>query len=207
MLHDGAPARFLRSHLKNYARRILGQTFSININSIVFNEVPIDIVKRCDNHTLRGWYTFINIFKTALYLLSYRRSLFDRDGIGTIRTFNHHLRAVKKAAEERKSDILDTIWSIPERDDYVLPFYKILNELHQDTAYYRRQDNKDYCFLSDYRKKLTRAQNFQKKQNIPMISQGKKQILIDNAFQRVFKSADMTKGQRIELCSKTENSV
>ena len=130
LLYDGAPARFLRNHLKNYARRVLGQSFSININSIVLNEVPLDIVRRCDSHTLRRWYTIINVFKTALYALYYRRSLFDRNGIGIIRTFNHHLRAVKKAAEERKSDILDSMWFIPEKDDSVLPFYKILNEIH-----------------------------------------------------------------------------
>ena len=38
LLYDGAPARFLRSHLRIYARRILGQAFDININSILFNE-------------------------------------------------------------------------------------------------------------------------------------------------------------------------
>ena len=67
------------------------------------------------------------------------------------------------------------------------------------------QDNKDYCFLADYRKGLTRAQNVHKKQNIPTISQGKKQVLIENAFKRVYKSADMTQEQRIELFSKAKN--
>ena len=66
LLYDGAPARFLRNHLKNYARRILDQSFEININSIILNEVPFDIAKRCDNHSLRHWYTIINIFKTTL---------------------------------------------------------------------------------------------------------------------------------------------
>ena len=75
LLYDGA--RFLRSHLKNYARRILGQSFDININSIVFNEL-IDIVKRCDIHTLRGWYSLMNIYKVDIaqwivFLLSCER--------------------------------------------------------------------------------------------------------------------------------------
>ena len=162
LLYDGAPARFLRNHLKNYARRILGQSFEINFNSIIFNEVPFDIAKRCDNPSLRRWYTIVKIFKTALYALYYRRSMFDRNGNVITKTFNHHLRAIKRTAKERRSDILDNIWFLPEKDDSVLPFYKILNETHQETALYRRQDNKNFCFLSDYRKRLSRAQNFHK---------------------------------------------
>ena len=77
-------------------------------------------------------------------------------------TFNHHLRAIKRTAKERRSDILDNIWFLPDKDDSVVPFYKILNETHQGTALYRRQDNKNFCFLSDYRKRLSRAQNFHK---------------------------------------------
>ena len=64
LLFDGAPARFLRNHLKNYARRILDQSFDITINAIIFNEVPFYIVKRCNNQSLRRWFTLINIFKT-----------------------------------------------------------------------------------------------------------------------------------------------
>ena len=131
LLYDGTPARFLRNHLKNYARRILGQSFNININSIIFNEVPLDIVKRCDNLSLCRWYTIVNIFKTALSAVYYRRSMFDRNGNVIIKTFNHHLRAIKRTAKERRSDILDNIWFLPEKDDSVVPFYKILNETHQ----------------------------------------------------------------------------
>ena len=67
LLFDGAPARFLRNHLKNYARRILDQSFDITISSIVFNEIPFYIVTRCNNQSLRRWFTLINIFKTTLY--------------------------------------------------------------------------------------------------------------------------------------------
>ena len=186
LLFDGAPARFLRNHLKNYARQILDQSFDITISSIVFNEIPFHIVKRCNNQSLRCWYTLINIFKTTLYALYYRRPLFDRNGSIIIRTFNHHLRAAKRAATERKSDILEKIFFLPEKDDSVTPFYKILNEIHYDTALYRRKDNKDFCFLSDYRKRLSRTQNFHRRQNIPKISKEKKQLLVENAFKRTY---------------------
>ena len=152
LLFDGAPARFLRNYLKHYARRILDQSFDITLSAIIFNEAPFHIVKRCDNQSLRRWFTIINIFKTTLYALYYRRPLFDR-------TFNHHLRAAKKAAAERCSDILNKITYIPERDVSVIPFYKILNDTHYDTASFRRKDNKDFCFLSDYRKRLSRSKN------------------------------------------------
>ena len=115
LLFDGAPARFLRNHLKNYARRVLDQSFDITLNAIIFNEVPFHIVKRCNNQSLRRWFTLINIFKTTLYALYYRRPLFDRSGSIIIRTFNHHLRAAKRAATERCSDILEKIFFLTRK--------------------------------------------------------------------------------------------
>ena len=202
LLFDGAPACFLRNHLKNYARRILDQSFDITISSILFNEIPFYIVKRCNNQSLRRWYTLINIFKTTLYAIYYRQPLFDRNGSVIIRTFNHHLRAAKRAATERKSDILEKIFFLPEKDDSVTPFYKILNEIHYDTALYRRKDNKDFCFLSDYRKRLSRTQNFHRRQNIPKISKEKKQLLIENAFKRTYNRTNLSQVQGIDLCNK-----
>ncbi len=94
----------------------------ITISLIVFDGIPLYIIKRCNNQSLRRWYTLINIFKTTLYALYYRRPLFDRNGSIIIRTFNHHLRAAKRAATERKSDILEKIFFLPEKDDSVTPF-------------------------------------------------------------------------------------
>ena len=184
-------------------------SFRLNIEVSAFTKTKqqtcfccgINIVKRCDNHSLRRWYTIVHIFKTTLYALYYRRSLFDRNGSVIIRTFNHHLRAIKRAAKERKSDILDNILFLPEKDDSVIPFYKILNEIHQDTALYRRQDNKDFCFLSDYQKRLSRTQNFHQKQNIPKMSQEKRQLLIENAFKRTYNRTSLSQVQGIDLCN------
>ena len=112
------------------------------------------------------------------------------------------LHTSSAAAKERKSDILHNILFLPEKDDSVIPFYKILNEIHQDTALYRRQDNKDFCFLSDYRKRLSRTQNFhKKKQNIPKMSQEKRQLLIENAFKRTYERTSLSQEQGIDLCN------
>ena len=151
---------------------------------------------------LRRWFTLINIFKTTLYALYYRRPLFDRSGSIIIRTFNHHLRAAKRAATERCSDILEKIIFIPEKDDSVIPFYKIFNEIHYDTALYRRKDNKDFCFLSDYRKRLSRSKNFKRKQNTSKISEQKRQLLIENAFKRNYNLTNLSQTQEIDLCKK-----
>ena len=202
LLFGSAPARFLRNHLRNYARRVLDQSFDITINAIIFNEVPFYIVKRCNNQSLRRWFTLINIFKTTLYSLYYRRPLFDRWGFIIILTFNHHLRAAKRAATERNSDILEKILFLPEKDDSVIPFYKIFNEIHYDTAIYRQKDNKDFCFLSDYRKRLSRTQNFKRKQNTSKISGQKKQLLIENAFKRSYNLTNLSQTQGIDLCKK-----
>ena len=126
-------------------RSINGKQYQI-ISSIVLNEIPFNIVKRCNNQSLRRWYTIINIFKTTLYALYYRRPLFDRNGTVIIKTFNHHLRAAKRAATERKSDILEKIFFLPEKDDSVTPFYKSLNEIHYDTALYRKRTIKISVF-------------------------------------------------------------
>ena len=103
LLFDGAPARFLRNHLKNYARRILDQSFDITINAIIFNEVPFYIVKRSNTQSLRRWFTVINIFKTTLYSLYYRRPLFDKSGSIIIRTFNHHCSVCDCACSNSRS--------------------------------------------------------------------------------------------------------
>ena len=202
LLFDGAPARFLRNYLKHYARRILDQSFDITLSAIIFNEVPFHIVKRCDNQSVRRWFTIINIYKTTLYALYYRRPLFDRSGSIIIRTFNHHLRAAKKAASERCSDILNKITYIPERDDSVIPFYKIFNDTHYDTASFRRKDNKDFCFHSDYRKRLSRSKNFKMKQNTSKISGQKRQLLIENAFKKNYNLTDLSQTKDIDLCKK-----
>ena len=94
-----------------------------------------------------------------------RRPIFDKYGSVIIRSFNHHLRATKRVALERGSDILGEILFLPDKGDSVTPFFKILNEVHYDTAPFRQRDNRNFCFISDYRKKLTRAQNFKRNQH------------------------------------------
>ena len=67
----------------------------------------------------------------------------------------------------------------------------------------RRQDNRNCNYLSDYRKKLSRTQNFPGKRfNNPRISKEKKQILISTAFDKAWrKDAKLTVGKRVELCN------
>ena len=67
---------------------------------------------------------------------------------------------------------------------------------------YRRQDNRNCSFLSDYRKKLMRTHNAPRRQhNIAKISREKKQILTNNASNKACKDAKVTKGKRVELCN------
>merc|ERR1712240_536449 len=101
LLFSGSPARFLREHLKQYARIILGQSFDISLPSILFLEIPFHILKRCDKSSIRRWYSVVNAYKAAMYSLYYRRSTYDRYGTAIVKCFNHHLRSIKKVAEER----------------------------------------------------------------------------------------------------------
>ena len=165
----------------------------------IFNEIPFHIVKRCDKQTLRRWSSVINVYKATMYSLYYRRPIFDKHGTGIVRSFNHHLRATKRVALERKSDILEDIFLLPEKGDAVIPFYKVLNEVHYDTAPFRQKDNRNFCFISDYRKKISRTKNFKKNQTISKMSDQKRQLLINNAFQKCYRLENLSQDQVIDI--------
>ena len=198
-------ARFIRDHLKNYARQILGQTFDISLPAIVFNEVPFHIVKRSDMQSLRRWYSIINVYKATMFSLYYRRPVFDRYGSVIIRSFNFHLRAIKRVAVERGSDILEDILFLPVKGDSVTPFYKTLNDVHYDTIPFRQRDNRNSSFFADYRKKLTRTQNHKKNQQTSKMSDQKRQILIGNAFKKYYNLENLSQGQVVEICKNVNN--
>jgi hypothetical protein len=126
--------------------------------------------------------------------------LLTDNGTTIIKSFNHHLRSIKKVAEERGSDIMDSIYLLPLRGDNVTPFYKIANDVFYDTIPFRRKDNQDSAFLSHYRKKKRlRAQNFRKDQQAPKISDQKRQILISNAFKKLYNTESLSQDQAVEI--------
>ena len=133
LLFSGSPARFLREHLKQYARIILGQSFDISLPSILFLEIPFHILKRCDKSSIRRWFSVVNAYKATMFSLYYRKMTYDRYGTSIVKCFNHHLRSIKKVAEERHSDIMDNIYLLPLRGDNVTPYYKIANDVFYDT--------------------------------------------------------------------------
>ena len=119
----------MREHLKQYARIILGQVFDISlpINSLPRNSVSYN--EKCDNQSMRRWYSVVGAYKAAMYSIYYRRETYDRYGTSIIKSFNHHLRSIKKVAEERGSDIMDCIYLLPLRGNTVTPFYKTFNDV------------------------------------------------------------------------------
>ena len=151
--------------------------------------------------SMRRWYSVVNAYKATMFSLYYRRPTFDRYGTTIIRSFNHHLRSIKKVAAERGSDILDNILLLPVKGDSVTPFYKTLNDVFYDTIPLRQKDNRDSSFLSHYRKKRSRTQNFKKNQQMSKISSQKRQILINNAFKRYYNIENLSQNQTIEIRS------
>merc|ERR1712067_120706 len=79
LLFSGSPARFLREHLKQYARIILGQSF----------EISFHILKRCDKSSIRRWFSVVNAYKATMYSLYYRRSTYDRYGTAIVKCFQY----------------------------------------------------------------------------------------------------------------------
>ena len=135
-----------------------------------------------------------------MYSLYYKRLTYDRHGAAIVKCFNHHLRSIKKVAEERGSDIMNSIYLLPLKGDTVIPFYKIANDVFYDTIPFRRKDNQDSAFLSHYRKKKKlRVQNFRENQQVPKMSDQKRQILISNAFRKLYSTESLSQDQTVEI--------
>ena len=95
---------------------------------------------------------------------------------------------------------MDSIFLLPLRGNTVTPFYKILNDVYYDTIPFRQKDNRESAFLSHYRKKKrSRAQNFKKNQQIPKMSDQKRQILISNAFKKYYNTESLSQNQTVEI--------
>ena len=156
--------------------------------------------------SLRRWYSVVNAYKATMFSLYYRRPIFDRYGSAIIRSFNHHLRSIKRVAVERGSDILDNILLLPVKGNSVTPFYKTLNDVYYDTIPFRQRDNRNSSFLSDYRKKMTRTKNYRKNNQTSKISNQKRQILIDNAFKKYYNLENLSQDQTVEICTNVNNS-
>ena len=89
---------------------------------------------------------------------------------------------------------------MPARGDFVTPFHKTLNDVHDDTIPFRQKDNRNSSFFADYRKKLTRTQNYKKNQQTSKMSDQKRQILIDKAFKKYYNLENLSQGQTVEIC-------
>ena len=98
--------------------------------------------------SLRRWYSVINVYKATMFSLYYRRPILDKYGSVIIRSFNHHLRAIKRVAVERGSDFLEDILFSPVKGDSVTPFYKTLNDVHYDTIPFRQRDNRNSSLIT-----------------------------------------------------------
>ena len=60
--------------------------------------------------------------------------------------------------------------------------------------------NQDSAFLSNYRKKKSlRVQNFRKNQQAPKMSDQKRQILIRNAFKKLYNTESFSQDQVVEI--------
>ena len=110
------------------------------------------------------------------------------------------MRSIKKVAEERNSDIMDNIYLLPLRGDTVIPYYKIANDVFYDTLPFRRKDNQDSAFLSNYRKKKKfESTKFQEKSTNAKNIRSKTQILIRNAFMKLYNTESLSQDQAVEI--------
>ena len=95
---------------------------------------------------------------------------------------------------------MNSIYLLPLKGDTVIPFYKIANDVFYDTIPFRRKDNQDSAFLSHYRKKKKlRVQNFRGNQQMPKMSDQKRQILISNAFRKLYSTESLSQDQTVEI--------
>ena len=83
---------------------------------------------------------------------------------------------------------------------YCNPLLQCFYDVFYDTIPFRRKDNQDSAFLSHYRKKKKlRVQNFRGNQQMPKMSDQKRQILISNAFRKLYSTESLSQDQAVEI--------
>ena len=203
-----APARYLAQYMHIIMIRILGFPIEINLNLIMFNEIPHNKCKNLDDETKKAIFCLMNCFKTTLYGLYYLRPS-NLSGEFLIFKLKQNISIAKQIARERGCQILNNVQIPSFTCNNLLSFRRIRSNVIEETSHMRRDDNmiRRASFL------YQNGNNIQQlNANIPRVGRNKKckrpsflkrQILIQEAFSRI-KDKKFTENGNIELATNSQ---
>ena len=185
-----APAVFLKQFLNILTIRTLGFPVDVNLELLIFNEIPHDKCKLICNDQKKAFFCILNAYKATIFSLYYLRPLHITGDL-LIYKFQQNLNVAHKIAKERNSQLLPNIIFPKSTGRSLLSYQKIKRNILSETSNFRRNDNvtRRSLYLQQ-----NRFNGSQLNTNIPrpmralkakLPSLPKRQILIQEAFARI----------------------
>ena len=185
-----APAVFLKQFLNILTIRTLGFPVDVNLELLIFNEIPHDKCKLICNDQKKAFFCILNAYKATIFSLYYLRPLHITGDL-LIYKFQQNLNVAHKIAKERNSQLLPNIIFPKSTGRSLLSYQKIKRNILSETSNFRRYDNvtRRSLYLQQ-----NRFNGSQLNTNIPrprralkakLPSLPKRQILIQEAFARI----------------------
>ena len=203
-----APAAFLRQFLNIVTIRILGFPVDVNLELLIFNEIPQNKCKLICNDQKKVFFCILNAYKATLFGLYYLRPLHITGDL-LIYKFQQNLSVAHKIAKDRNSQLMPNIVIPKSAGRSLLSYQKIKSNILSETNNLRRYDNETRraFFLQQ-----NRFNNVQLNTNIPrpmraskikLPSLPKRQILIQEAFARI-ENKRFTYGGNLEIANQQD---
>ena len=185
-----APAAFLQQFLNILTIRTLGFPIELNLNLLIFNEIPHEKCKLLSDDQKKIFFCLLNSYKATLYGLYYLRPHHITGNL-LLYKFQQNINVARKIAQDRNSDLMSNI-DIPQSCGRAfLSYQRIKSNVINLTSHLRRFDNMTHRAL--YLQQNS-SNSFQLNANIPRPRKAlkskppsllKKQILIQEAFARI----------------------
>ena len=186
---DCSPAAFLIQYMRVFSLRVLGFRIEINLNLLIFNEIPYERCKNLSDDAKKVFFCLLNCFKNTIFALYYMRPS-KITGSFLLSKLHQNINIAKQIAKERGSKLLNNIDFSPVICRSLKSFSYIHNRVMDETREFRKEDNIT-------RRALRLSQNSNGPQinaNVPrrikhekhkQPSLIKRQILIKDAFSRI----------------------
>ena len=205
-----APAAFLTQFLKIITVRIFGFSIEINLELLIFNELPYNRCKLLSEDQKKTFFCILNAYKTTLYGLFYLRPA-SLTGEFLLFKFKSNLDVASKIALDRNSNLMKNINCPSSTGRTFLSFYQIRTRVMNETSHLRRYDNETrralFLHQNDNNSSLLNSNipHQKKRPKIKTPSIQKKQILIREAFERL-ENKKFTNDGNLELVKDNSTS-
>ena len=201
LLFECTPAKFLSQYVDILLTRVSRNRIKITLELLILNELPYQIVKDCNKETLKVIFTILNVFRTSLYSIYYKRQ-WCLNGKIILEIFNWNLGLAKAVCKERMSGAMENV-GIPTLSFHrFISYQRIHSAVMNEMKNLRKIDN---LFIREHRIKVdntnsitTQRRASKNKKPKKMLSKQKKQILILECLKQIPKKK-FTKCGQLEL--------